>query len=127
MSTRDNIMKLACTRVAPESLDQAKERVSELVGASLAGLTFCVFANLVQFKRALDEEVGFRTYEEKIMANGGQNSKVHRLKVVAADQTAWDIWLWETPTDVTVLTVELRKLGSRVNPEDAKAHKEILG
>jgi len=124
---RDNLLLLAKTRIAPEDDDKAQERVSELCGTSLAGLTFCVFASLKQLKRALDEAAGFRVCDEKRVADGGEWSKIWKLRAVASDASSYDLWVWETTRDVTVLTVELKNVGERMKKSDAKAFKSLLG
>ena len=123
---RDNVFPAARWRIPPECDELASQRVSELCGTSLAGLTFTVYSSIQQLCRALEEGATFRVYEKKCVANGGSWSQVWKIKVVNSEQTAYSLWLWQTPREVTVLTVAFESLGN-VKPSAKKEFDELVG
>ena len=124
---RDDIHPAARWRVTPESDEIAAQRVSAACGFSLAGLTFSVYASIKQLTKALEDGAGYTAFEEKCIANGGVNSKIWKIRVVAHKFKAkWSIWLWETPREITVLTVALDDIGD-LRQKDKDQVDEVLG
>lgn len=123
---RDNIFPAARWRVPPEDDEIAAQRVSELCGMSLAGLTFTVYSSVSQLQRALENGAGFRVFEEKCVASGGAWTKIWKLKVINKTKVSYTLWLWQTQLEVTVLVVTIS--GSDGLDEVAlKKFKEIIG
>lgn len=125
---RDNMLPAARWRVAPEDDELATERVGELAGPYLAGLTFTIFASVDQLARAIQQGAGFNSESPEVMANGGAWSKVSKMRAIGKDGTISVLWLWITTNEVTVLTVVLEKAGSSItDPNWNKNKTELLG
>jgi len=121
---RDNVIPAARWRVPPESDDVACQRVAELCATSLLGLTFTVYASVGQLQKALEDGAGFRSYEEKLVADSGAWSRVWTIKVVNKDKTIYKLWLWQTNRDVTVICAALEQT---CGGKGKDKFKEILG
>jgi hypothetical protein len=126
---RDNLIPTARYMVPPESDDIASQRVAEYAGPYLAGLMFTHFASIEQLTRALEQGVNFRVFEgPKTLGNGGAYSKIVKLKAIGKDGTVSSLFLWVLPREVTVLVVELEKVGTSISdPSWSKENDELLG
>ncbi len=126
---RDNLIPTARYTVPPESDDIAIERVSEFAGPYLNGLTFTHFASVEQLTRALEQGANFRVFEgPKVLGNGGAYSKIVKLKAIGKDGTVSALFLWVMPRKITVLVVELEKVGKNIsNPSWKEENDELLG
>jgi len=126
---RDNLIPTARYMVPPESDDVASQRVAEFAGPYLAGLMFTHFASVDQLTRALEQGANFRVFDgPKTLGNGGAYSKVVKLKAIGKDGTVSVLFLWVTPREITVLVVELEKVGKNISDPSWKAENdELLG